>query len=99
MKKLVRDKIPEIITNSGKTPITHIASEQEYWQSLKEKLSEEVEEFLQAENKEEMADILEVLHAICEFKKFDLKEIETIQKKKADERGGFGNKIILDEVK
>ena len=61
--KLVRDRIPEIIRNDRKQPITHIASEEEYSLKLGEKLKEEVSEFLAGMNNEEMADILEVLHA------------------------------------
>jgi len=45
--KLVRDKIPQIIEKSGKTPITHNASDKEYWKKLKEKLREEVDEFME----------------------------------------------------
>ncbi len=99
MAKLIRDKIPEIILKSQKTPITHIASEDEYWIALKEKLNEEVSEFAASENEEELADILEVLHAICDFKRFDRDALETVRKKKADERGGFKEKIILDDIK
>ena len=95
--KLVRDKIPEYIKSKGGVPITHVADEAEYWQKLKEKLQEEVGEFLEAESAEELADILEVLDAISDFKNFDKKEIEAIKSKKAEERGKFKDKIILDE--
>ena len=97
--KLVRDKIPEIIKNKGEIPITHIAGNEEYWQKLKEKLKEEVDEFLKDGNEEELADILEIIYAICDFKKIDKNELELLRKKKAEERGGFKYKIILDETK
>jgi predicted house-cleaning noncanonical NTP pyrophosphatase (MazG superfamily) len=97
--KLVRDKIPEIIKKKGVVPITHIAGDEEYWQKLKEKLLEEVDEFLKDGNEEELADILEVIYAICDFKKIDKNKLELLRKKKAEQRGGFKNKIILDETK
>jgi len=94
--KLVRDRIPEIISKAGKTPVTHIASEDDYWKALKEKLQEEVNEFFEDSNEEELADILEVLDAICGFKNIDKKALEALRKKKAAERGGFKGRIILD---
>lgn len=97
--KLVRDKIPEIIKKKGKAPITHIASDDEYWQKLKEKLKEEINEFIEDSNEEELVDILEVVYAICDYKKIDKEKFEMLRKKKAEERGGFKNKIILDETK
>ncbi len=95
--KLVRDKIPEIIREKGGNSITHIADDVEYWLKLKEKLTEEVAEFLKSESEEEIADILEVLRAICESKNTSWEEIEKIRMKKQEERGGFKEKIILEE--
>lgn len=95
--KLVRDKIPEYIESKGGIPITHIADEAEYWGKLKEKLFEEIEEFKKEENAEEFADLLEVIDAIVEYKKFNRKAIEEIKERKAEERGRFKNRIILDE--
>ena len=95
--KLVRDKIPQYIKSNGGTPITHIADEAEYWQKLKEKLLEEVEEFKKDESTEEFADLLEVIDAIVDYKKFDRSEIDKIREKKAEERGRFKDRIILDE--
>ena len=95
--KLVRDKIPEYIRKKGGTPISHIADEKEYWQKLKEKLLEEFDEFKKAESIEEFADLLEVIDAIADHKKFDRREVERIKEKKATERGKFRDRIILDE--
>ncbi len=97
--KLVRDKIPEIIKKKGETPLTHIASNEEYWKKLKEKLSEEVDEFLNEDNKEELVDVLEVIDAICYFKGLSKEELNVIKKEKQKKRGGFKDRIILDEVK
>ena len=96
--KLVRDKIPEIIKKNNHNPITHIASDEEYWKKLKEKLKEETDEFIKKANEEEFADILEVLHAISDFKGFDRKKINKIKENKAEKRGKFKNKIILEKV-
>jgi|AntAceMinimDraft_18_1070375.scaffolds.fasta_scaffold56440_2 predicted house-cleaning noncanonical NTP pyrophosphatase (MazG superfamily) len=97
--KLVRDKIPEIIKKDNQIPLTHIANDEEYWEKLKEKLLEESEEFFKEPNEEELADILEVINAIQDFKNFDKDKIEKIRKQKVEKRGAFNKRIILDEVK
>ena len=96
--KLVRDKIIERIESKGEKAVFHIADDTEYWSKLKEKLQEEVSEFLEAENTEELADIAEVLNAIMLHKGFSKELLAEEQKKKADERGGFEKRIILDEA-
>ena len=95
--KLVRDKIPEYIRTKGGNPIIHIANEVEYWQKLKEKLFEELNEFKKDESIEEFADLLEVIDAVAKYKNFNPVMIEEVRKKKADERGKFNDRIILNE--
>jgi predicted house-cleaning noncanonical NTP pyrophosphatase (MazG superfamily) len=99
MSKLVRDKIPEIIKKANKIPETHIANNDEYWEKLKAKLTEEVGEFLEDSCKEELADILEVLNAIYEFKGFTKEQIEDLQLQVAQEKGEYTKKIVLDAVR
>jgi len=94
--KLVRDKVPEIMKQEGKIITTHIADDEEYWKRLKEKLRLEAAEFTANEKIEELASVLEVIRAICDFKKIEMKDIEVLREKKAKERGGFAKRIILD---
>ncbi|MDB2613728.1 nucleoside triphosphate pyrophosphohydrolase [Chlamydiales bacterium] len=98
MSKLVRDKIPEIITNKGDTAIGYIADENEYKRRLVDKLLEEAKEFHEAESIEELADVLEVIDALYEAFNFTRDEVLKIQKHKHLERGGFKARYILKEV-
>jgi len=38
-------------------------------------------------------------HTICDFYKIDKEKLEQLRKDKAEKRGGFKDKIILDETK
>ena len=96
--KLIRDKIPEIIKANGRKSTTHIANDSEYWDKLQTKLREEVEEFLENNNIEELADIHEVLNSIMDFKGFDKDILRSTREQKLKKRGGFKKKIILDKV-
>ena len=91
--KLVRDKIPEIIMADGKKPITRILEHDEYLAELDKKLNEEIAEYQADKSIEEMADVLEVLYAICEARGYSIEELHRIRERKKEERGGFANKI------
>jgi predicted house-cleaning noncanonical NTP pyrophosphatase (MazG superfamily) len=93
--KLVRDKIPQIIRSKGQEPITYIADTEEYCIRLRDKLREEVEEYLASDNdREELADILEVLYALARQAGTDQQQLENLRAAKAETRGGFADRII-----
>ncbi|TKD70682.1 nucleoside triphosphate pyrophosphohydrolase [Pseudalkalibacillus hwajinpoensis] len=100
--KLVRDRIPEIISNTGKTYETRILTDDEYRSALRKKLLEETNEFLESESDEEaiteLADVLEVIHMLTKSHGTSIEEVENVRKRKADERGSFNGKIYLLSV-
>jgi predicted house-cleaning noncanonical NTP pyrophosphatase (MazG superfamily) len=96
--KLVRDKIPELIRARGDFPVTHTATNEEYWQKLREKLKEEAEEFAREPSVEELADLLEVVSAIIAHQRWPMDEIQEAERRKVVERGRFSEKIILEEA-
>ena len=96
--KLVRDKIPEIIEESGKKCKTEILSDERYLEMLDRKLDEELLEYHKDQNLEELADLLEVIYAAAEARGYTLDELEAARAEKAEARGGFERKILLVEV-
>ena len=97
-KKLVRDKIPEIIEASGKICETEILSDEEYLEMLDKKLDEELAEYHQEQNIEELADLLEVLYATAKARGYSIEELEQVRVEKQKARGGFDGKILLKSV-
>ena len=93
--KLVRDKIPQVIRSEGLEPIIYTANSEEYATRLRDKLREEVEEFIASDDDpEELADILEVLYTLAGQAGIDPQQLENLRAAKAAERGGFGDRII-----
>ncbi len=82
--KLVRDRIPEIIKNAGKTPVTHILSDDEYLSELDKKLNEEFTEYQADKSIEELADMLEVMYAIAEARGWSVSELEAVRSEKVE---------------
>lgn len=97
--KLIRNRIADQRRAEGKAVITHVAEDAEYWDKLRHKLREETAEYLHDENNEELADVLEVLYAIGDFKGIERERLEEWRKQKEQEKGGFDGRIILDEIR
>jgi predicted house-cleaning noncanonical NTP pyrophosphatase (MazG superfamily) len=97
-KKLVRDKIPAIITEDGHTAVTRVLNDEEFKTALLEKLIEEATELRNAPGDvNERADIAEVLKAIDESFNLSFEMIEAARLQKADRKGTFRNKLFLEE--
>lgn len=93
--KLVRDKIPAIINANGESCETRILDDMQYLKELNTKLQEEMREYLESGEIEELADLEEVLRAILDVKGCTYEEFETIRNKKVEKRGAFHDKIFL----
>jgi predicted house-cleaning noncanonical NTP pyrophosphatase (MazG superfamily) len=96
--KLVRDRIPEILAKQGQNPVTRILDNNEYVEGLMDKLCEEVDEFDEDRNVEEMADILEVLMALASALGISQQDLRKVREKKALTRGGFKKRILLERI-
>ena len=97
-RKLVRDRIPEIIEQAGQKCVCSVLSDDEYLKMLDEKLNEELAEYQESKSMEELADLLEVVRAVALARGSSPEEVEEIRRMKADLRGGFEKKILLEEV-
>jgi predicted house-cleaning noncanonical NTP pyrophosphatase (MazG superfamily) len=96
--KLIRDNIPKIMKGKEVKYEIHIAKKKEYVEKLIEKVSEELEEFIENPCEEEMADILEVLETLSKVYGLEQQKITEIKEEKKKKRGGFTKKIILEKT-
>ncbi|RAS94248.1 phosphoribosyl-ATP pyrophosphohydrolase, partial [Bacillus cereus] len=79
-----------------------ILTKDEYIKEICKKTQEELTEYIEAKTKpdklEELTDLLEIINALAEHEGATLEEINNIRKKKAEERGGFSDRVFLIEV-
>lgn len=97
--KLVRDNIPEIIAQNGQTADICVLDDKKYNAYLRKKLREEVFEYLQSEDIEELADIAEVLDTLAVLKGSSFEKLLEIKEQKAKKNGKFEKRIFLKKVK
>jgi predicted house-cleaning noncanonical NTP pyrophosphatase (MazG superfamily) len=97
--KLVRDSIPQIMLEKGKSPKTHIANDEEFEEALIQKLKEELKEVEEDRNIEELADLIEVALTLAKHYGATEEEISKIRKEKNNKNGRFEKRIILEILK
>ncbi len=99
LPKLVRDKIPELIVDSGQNPVYEQADANEIAYFLFAKLDEEIGEFKDDPSLEEAADIYEAFLALCENFNMNMEEILSVAQDKRNLKGAFKKSLILKEIK
>jgi predicted house-cleaning noncanonical NTP pyrophosphatase (MazG superfamily) len=98
-RKLVRDRVPQLIRSRGSEPVTRSLSPEEYRAALFAKLVEEAQELREAEDSEllpELADVWEVLTALVAELDFSFDDITLAAQFKRTVRGGFDDRTWLE---
>lgn len=96
--KLVRDRIADIICQSGKQCEVAVMPEAEFRQALREKLLEEAGEVAAASSENlvsELADLQEVIDALLRVYGIEREAVVKEQRRKRTERGGFEQRLRL----
>ena len=99
--KLVRDRIPEIIRESGRECAVEVMSDSEYREALWQKLVEEAAEGRDASREipegivTELADLYEVIDAIMVAHGIQQETVLEEQERKRLKRGGFEARLRL----
>ncbi len=101
-KKLVRDRIPELLDQKHIKPSFHKIGGEELAEALLDKLQEELSELKAAltveEETEELADLLEVVRAYAAQQGISWGQIEARRITKASLRGAFRDGVFIDYV-
>jgi len=100
-RKLVRDRIPEIIQAEGRHPVTRVLDDAGYREALLSKLVEEAREASHATADDlpgELADVLEVLRALTTTAGMSWPQLLALAEDKLGQRGGFRRRIFLESV-
>lgn len=96
MFKLIRDNVPSIMKKEGKVcNYAAIQNDELYYELLRGKLIEEVNEFLNGGAVEDLVDIMTVIKAIYAALGVNEKSFEELYKDKLEKQGGFDNKYMI----
>lgn len=97
--KLVRDKIPVNINKiEGRKATWRVMNDDEYMIELNKKLIEESHEFIEENDVEELADVMEVIENIMKVKNIKWDDVKKVQNEKREKKGSFTDKIYLEYV-
>lgn len=96
--KLIRDNNVKLMEDKGCKVSYETLDDKRYGEELDKKLKEEVNEYLADYNIEEMADVMEVIYAILDFRGITMEEVENVRMKKRERKGAFKKKIFLKTV-
>lgn len=87
--KLVRDKIPDIIRESGRSCDYKILSDAEVLDALKDKLIEKANIFAERPSEDEISDIYELIDAIVEKFDYEPMHIDYLKLQNKESKGTY----------
>ncbi|HBC84721.1 MAG TPA: phosphoribosyl-ATP pyrophosphohydrolase [Clostridiales bacterium] len=96
--KLIRDNNVKIMEEKGCKVTYEILDDEQYGKELDKKLKEEVEEYLEDYSIEEMADVMEVIYAILEYRETTMQDVEKVRLEKRNKKGAFKRRVFLKDV-
>lgn len=98
VQKLIRDRLPAMMRADGLAVFDRRLDDTEFAQALCDKLIEESHEVREAASANELtgelADVMEVIHAMAAVHGLSMSEIEAKRLAKRTERGGFDGRVF-----
>ena len=100
---LIRDNVPAIMSQQGKTCRTAHLDDTKYLELLNNLFLEEVKRYVEQDaldnrDIECLADVGEVMHAILAFKGIPLEEFQRVRMQRFEELGGYLDRVFLKEI-
>lgn len=102
LNKLVRDKVPSLVTKDGGSYTLQLLSPLEHQTEISKKLTEEIQEYSEAPTKEkaleELVDIVELVQAAIKLHDVTAEDFEAMRLAKKKLKGGFEKGIYLNTI-
>ena len=102
LNKLVRDKVPSLVTKDGGSYSLKLLSPLEHQHEITKKMYEELNEYNTATSKEEaieeLVDIVELIYAAVKLHDLSIEEFEETRLNKKKKKGGFEKGIYLNSI-
>jgi len=100
---LIRDNVPAIMAQQGKTCRTVHLDDDKYLELLNNLFLEEVRNYVEQDEPgkkdlDALADIGEVMHAILAFKGIPVEEFQKARVQRMEELGGYYDRLLLKEI-
>lgn len=93
--KLVRDNIPNIIRESGRSCDSKILNNEEVLNALKDKLIEKASIFAERPSEDEISDIYELIDAIIEKFDYEPMHIDYLNLQNKETKGTYSGNTFL----
>lgn len=95
---LVRDQLPERISDRGDDPVTHTVDGERHQELLVQRAHAALIAYEDRDQVEHLADVLEVVYTLAANDGVDPEALEATRAERAERNGGFQEGVVLDRV-